>query len=452
MISFAPEMEDRGYGLPTARCLNLFAEPSGQAWRMIKRPGLVQRVVNNGTGPVRGIYRTPSVREDQPGESMFILSGSEWFRYQTSIMTGIPGDDFARFAADASQMLMLAGGKVFRFQNQQARQLDVISPLVQDIAMLNGRAFYAENGNDLIRFSGLDDAAEVEGLSYFRAEGAPDKIVGLLAAAGELLVFGSQTLEPYVSVGDANNPVASSGTRYDVGCANRDTIVSVDGVPMWVGDSRAGRKVYALASGPVPISTPTVERLIDDGELINAFATSWPGHTFYVLNLSTRTLALDLATKKWAEWSSHDEGRFRIACGTNLDGEAWMGDAYDGQTWRWGIDTYRDNVENIEAVASAFIPVEATGPCPPIELQGTRGVGRTQSPQSDDPLVELRYSDDQGRTWSGWKAKRLGAAGQYLLRVIWRMLGTIKRPGRHVEVRVSDPVIVALEGLVAGMP
>lgn len=450
MIPFSPEVIDRGQGLPTARCLNVFAEPRGEGWRMMKRPGLVQRTTNAGLGPVRGVFRTPNVREDIADESVFILSGNEWFQNQASILAGVPGDDFARFASDRSQVIMLAGGKVFRFKNGAAAAIDVISPEVQDLTILNARTFYIEKGSDIIRYSEFDDAADVEALSFFRAEGMPDSAVGLEAADGELVIFGKQSVEVYTETGSANAPVTGSG-RYDVGCASRDSIVTIDGVSIWVGDSKAGRKVYALGNGPAPISTPTIERLIADSETINAYSTAWAGHTFYVLNLSTGTYAFDLASKKWAEWTSHDEGRFRISSAAMLDGEAWLGDYLDGRMWRWGTETYRDNVENIEAVVTAFIPAETAGPCPPLELMSLRGVGRTDSGQADDPIVELRHSDD-GRTWSPWKAKRLGAAGEYWWRAVWRMLGAMRRPGRYVEVRSTDAVAFAATGLEAGVP
>jgi hypothetical protein len=74
------------------------------------------------------------------------------------------------------------------------------------------------------------------------------------------------------------------------------------------------------------------------------------------------------------------------------------------------------------------------------------GVGNPVDPGSM-PVVEMRYSDDLGRTFSRWRASSLGAEGVYKARPYWQRLGQMRAPGRLIEVRASDPVDVAFSHL-----
>ncbi|MGH7022785.1 MAG: hypothetical protein ACREEB_04240 [Caulobacteraceae bacterium] len=66
---------------------------------------------------------------------------------------------------------------------------------------------------------------------------------------------------------------------------------------------------------------------------------------------------------------------------------------------------------------------------------------------SSVPLMEVRYSDDQGRTFGHWLATPLGAGGEYATRAYWERLGRMRAPGRLIEVRCSEPVDVAFSHL-----
>ena len=59
-------------------------------------------------------------------------------------------------------------------------------------------------------------------------------------------------------------------------------------------------------------------------------------------------------------------------------------------------------------------------------------------PHLREPLLEMRYSDDGGHTWSNVKTAGLGLTGEYRKRVQWRRLG--KSRHRIYEIACSDPV------------
>jgi hypothetical protein len=66
---------------------------------------------------------------------------------------------------------------------------------------------------------------------------------------------------------------------------------------------------------------------------------------------------------------------------------------------------------------------------------------------SADPQLMLRYSNDNGNTWSNEKTKSLGAVGEYSRRVKYGPTGSSKRgKGRVWELSITDPVKFALFG------
>jgi hypothetical protein len=53
-------------------------------------------------------------------------------------------------------------------------------------------------------------------------------------------------------------------------------------------------------------------------------------------------------------------------------------------------------------------------------------------------MISLRWSDDNGHTWSNSYDRSFGEAGEYKTRVIWRRLGRAR--DRIFEISVTDPV------------
>jgi hypothetical protein len=75
-----------------------------------------------------------------------------------------------------------------------------------------------------------------------------------------------------------------------------------------------------------------------------------------------------------------------------------------------------------------------------VTLWANTGATPVLSGQGSNPLIEMRYSRDQGKTWSLWLPASLGAEGQYRVRADWRRLGMFDLPGALFEFRCTDPV------------
>ncbi|MBA3811528.1 MAG: hypothetical protein H0X27_07785, partial [Caulobacteraceae bacterium] len=139
-------------------------------------------------------------------------------------------------------------------------------------------------------------------------------------------------------------------------------------------------------------------------------------------------------------------------CAATIGGVAWAGDDTTNDLWRLTPGVNRDGADTISRVASAFIPVESGTPrCGSIVLHCVVGVGNPIYP-GKDPLAEMRWSDDQGRTFCAWRAAALGRQGDYRNRAYWQRLGSMRAPGRLVEVRCVDPVNVVFSHLEINAP
>ena len=64
-----------------------------------------------------------------------------------------------------------------------------------------------------------------------------------------------------------------------------------------------------------------------------------------------------------------------------------------------------------------------------------------------DPQLMLRWSDDGGHTWNGYRQASMGRIGQFGYRTLFRRLGmTMKLRDRVYEISGTDPVKVAIMG------
>lgn len=93
--------------------------------------------------------------------------------------------------------------------------------------------------------------------------------------------------------------------------------------------------------------------------------------------------------------------------------------------------------------SAIYIASNATGI--PFNIKVTTGLYQTSpgndpagDPSGRDPIINLRWSDDGGHTWSNEYPAGIGKAGQYKKRVIWRRLGRTR--GRIYEINGADPV------------
>jgi hypothetical protein len=227
-----------------------------------------------------------------------------------------------------------------------------------------------------------------------------------------------------------------------------------------VGDNRV---VYRVGNVPTRVSSSSIEdklRQCATPGAMTAFAVTFEGHEFYVLNIpGVGTYAYDISRigtqaqaygdsyqrGEWQKWVSWNQTTFRGQVAAQVNGAAYVGDAATNDLWTMQVGVYADAGGPFTRKASAFIKVEEGNPrCLNLVLHGVVGQGLGTAGAA---TAEMRYSDDQGRTFTDWRAASMGRVGTYTTRAVWNRLGLLRAPGRLVEVRVSDPVNVVFSHL-----
>ena len=116
---------------------------------------------------------------------------------------------------------------------------------------------------------------------------------------------------------------------------------------------------------------------------------------------------------EWSEWTSFGRTSFRGRCAAAWNGQQLIGDDTTNDIGAMQVGTWTDYGAPIERIASAFIKIEEGAPrCDSLVLHAVMGVGNPTDPGSN-PVAEMRWSDDGGRTFGDWRPAPLGAQGRY---------------------------------------
>lgn len=189
---------------------------------------------------------------------------------------------------------------------------DYPATTVRGICYLDG-TYYVMDPNGQIFGSGLNDPTVWTALNKIVAQLEPDGGVCLFRMLNFLVAFGVYSTEFFY---DAGNPTPGSplgpytSAMLSIGCASADSVAQTNNQLFFVGVTKQkGRQVLSLTgTTPQIISTPSIERILNGDNLssVYSYCVKIAGHTFYVLTLVTSaiTLACDISTGDWKEWTS----------------------------------------------------------------------------------------------------------------------------------------------------
>lgn len=418
--------------LAPVRLINLYVEqaptsPGGMV--AFPRPGLVASV----NAVTRAVYREDGVF----GGDLFRITGTTLFRAGASLGT-IAGSDRVEWAYTVDGLFILGGGIVYQYNGTTltATAFPDSAPVASITQMDNMViAVRADTGTVYFRVAG-DTAWNA--LDFFSAERKPDPVLAVRALGDTLYAFGAATVELFAPTGNVSTPLQRiGGTSLNRGIKDRDSLCQLDNTLFFVGEDDI---VYRLTEGaPARVSDHGIEERIQASATAKAFPCTWQGHTFMVLGLATETLALDVAGG-WAIWE-HGGGPFPTV------------GLYDGVTtyvagaklWTLGAVNQDDGVA-MERLFTAILPTDAPVLVDCIEVQLSPGVASV----TDEPaVIQMRWSDDQGRTWTDWKSASSGFGGEYRKRVRFRRGGMADAPGRAYEIRTTDNVAMRFSGVEA---
>lgn len=417
--------------LASIRLMNLFVEqaptsPGGTV--LIARPGLVEYADRAN----RGLYREDGVFDGD----LFEVSGTDLYRAGVNL-GGVGGaDDRAEFAYTVDGLFILSGGIVWQYDGFDLYATDfpdaaVVTSICQIDNILIG--VRSDTGTMYFRLPGDTTWGA---LDFFSAERRPDYVLAARILGDTLYAFGSATIELFAPTGDAAVPFQRiGGASINRGVKDRDSICQMDNTLFFVGEDDIA---YRLTDGsPQRISDHGIEERIKLSTTAKAFSYSWQGHTLMVLGLESETLTYDVAGA-WAQYTLN-EGLFPTI--GLYDGVT----TYVGGDKVWTLeDVNTDDGLAIERLFTAILPTEKPGSVDCIEVQLSPGVVQV----NEEPgTVQLRFSDDQGRSWSDWRDGSTGFSGEFRKRVRFRRLGMVDSPGRAFEIRTTDDMSIRFSGI-----
>jgi len=340
------------------------------------------------------------------------------------------------------------------------------------VGYLAGSFLYNVPDTQIVQYTAITDGTSIDALDFFSVEGAPDEVVALHVDHNEAWMFGAWTIEVFGATGSTDSPYQRiQGAVIEQGCAAAFSIAKLDNSLFWLGRNKQGQGVIYRANGyvPQPVSTRAIEYAIAQWpSLDNAVAFSYvqEGHGFYVLTSPPdgdwlgQTWAYDVTTGMWHQraYLNPDDGTLgaiRGRCHVLFNGQNIIGGTYGttntGKLVSYSLDIATDADDTQSWVRSwRALPTGQNDLTRSfhhqLQIDGQTGTG-TATGDGSNPVVQLRWSDDGGHTWSNYHQREVGMIGATQTRVIFRRLGsTEKLRDRVYELSGSDPVPLMWNG------
>lgn len=408
----------------------------------VQRPGL-SLFANVGTGPIRGVFRKLGVI----GSNYFVVSGTTLYSVTvlgvaTSIGT-IPGVDLVTMDASPTRLIVCGGGNAYSTDGSSLVMVNMPSgEAVSSVAFVAG--YFLLGVLDSQRYFWLAPGdVDPDALNFASAENGTGNLVRLARLLDEIWAFKQQTTEVLQLTGNADAPFQPIGGRlYEKGCANKDTVYTLDNTLFWVGNDLVA---YRADTTPLRISDHSMEERLQDAGASNlrAWAMSISGHSFYCVRTGDLgTFIFDIENPNWGRFKSYGQDTWRAHVGTQTSGDLVIaGDDATGALWRLDSTISNDNGEPLEReVTGGLTVLDKPISCRAVSLRMATGWAQITG-DATDPIVQMRYSDDGGNIWSSWLEGQMGLQGHYDTEIIWRQLGKIYRPGRLFQIRMTDDAI-----------
>lgn len=458
-----PSYEMKSLPLDAQRTINLFPvmdQMGKEATALYGTPGLIQ-FANLGNGPGRKCFSGA----DRRG---FIVSGSgvyELFADGSKTLRGSLDQSSGNvsIAETTSQLGICDGTSIYMLDYDTNVFQKVIGTglpaSVGYITSIDGYFVVTENNSGRFYISDVLDGLSWDALDFATAESDPDHLLGLANVAGQLYLMGSRTFEVWQNTGAQSFPFSRiQGAIGACGVMSPHTICVNDNALFWVGKDRFGNgNVYMMAGfRPQRISTEPIELIlnyISNGDKLRGYFYQSEGHTFYIITgggLQT-SLCYDLTTKQWHERAFlNAAGQFEQHLGADLMycfEKHLVCDRLNGNVYELSMSAYDDAGFTLarERVYTHLSDENKYVRYNRLEVGVEAGVGTDDAASLGyDPILSLQLSKDGARTWSDWQNVKMGKAGEFRKRAIFRRLGIAYQ--MTFKIRISDPVKVAITG------
>ncbi len=414
----------------------------------LKRTPGITRINLAGLGPGRGMYKF------KLNDMLFAVSGNELYT-QTNIANPIlrgtiSGTERVTFASNPfTVVIQVAGGSGYFY--------DVVSGVLTEITDSIYQSFQAQTGgiasvaskdnrfaynNEAEWFIGsvetTNNGRDFDALDFEDSETESDPIIRLANIKNELYTFGSETIEVYGTVGGTSFPFQRiQGATIEKGLTARFAFQEFDNSFMFLGSSTyESPAIWRGQSGTATkVSTAAMDAVIQNytlAELQTVFAMSYAqdGGLFCAFTFPNETFVYDAtasAIQKRPLWHTRKSNgsRWRVNDISTVFGHTIVQDQTDGRMGdlhREYLTEYDEEAIDREFTGMYLLNNSNSFRISSVELGSQAGIGNASEP---NPLIEMQFSIDGGNTFISAGSRKLGEAGEYLTRQIWRRIGRV---------------------------
>lgn len=308
-----------------SRLVNCYTEkmPDGTYW-IYKRSGLLaSSQPSGGAATGRGMFNWLG--------DVYAVFGTTLYKSGSSVGTvnGAGGKYYFSSCLGATPKLQLGNGvKAYNYDAGaglvEITDGDFPSAFCKGWAFLDGTT-YVLKPNAGIQGDDINDPVNWDPLNVIVAQIEPDRGVALAKQLVYAVAMKQWSTEIFYDAGNATGSPLSpvQGAKVNYGCASAETVVSIDGILVWVSTNQsASIQVIMMDNLKAQIiSTDPIERLLDKADFTGAvysYAYKNIGHRFYILTIvnSNLTLVYDLDEKMWHQWTDVNGNYFPMVAST----------------------------------------------------------------------------------------------------------------------------------------
>lgn len=416
------------------------------------RPCL-EELTTVGTGPIYGFWRQDGSLDDD----WLIVSDEELYRYNVLTATAtlidpLPGTGFCQFAGTADRVIIVRDGTAYSTDGSSVSVVvmpDDIPPYtpfaapVSSVACINST--FLLSVLDSNRFYWIfPGEVDPDPLNFASAERSPDPIVSINILSDEIWILGTQGPEVWQTTADPEDPfLRINGRVYEEGCVYRETVCNAvaNNNPCLIWVTEKGSVVLTQGS-PQKISNNSVEEALKTATTLRAWTFRHNRHDFYVLTSDQWTYVFDLTRGEWGRWDSYGLPYFRASLGLMTGSTPVGADSETNKLYNLVAGVSDENDPVVREISGI---VHNPGKAIPCSMIGVRVNSGWSPTYGFTPVLEMRWSDDQGVTWSDYVQMSLGDKGSYWEDVVYRSLGRVTRPARNFEFRFSEKASFRLD-------
>lgn len=340
----------------------------------------------------------------------------------------ITGTGLCEIAWDRSGIVILRDNALHFFNGSTVTSFTLPTGTPQEYAStcaeLDNFALYGVDGSSKFYQSGAVDPTTIDASYYATKESRPDDLVRMIVNKRNLMLFGTETIEPYYNQGISGGVTfgAYSNAMIELGLGAKWSLAARHGQGFFLASNR---KVYNFADITVrEISPPWLDTLIgtlDDATFAAAigFVYVHEGALCYALTFPG-VLTVEWTGEQWHHRESPGLTYWRPQCSYPFGNTYYFGSSTDGRVWKRASPSAYEGSETITrtVITGTFGPKE--------DRTSLHAVDVHLNPyNATSGTFDLSYSDDEGRTWSTARAIAFPVVGKQ--RSIARGLGQFRR-------------------------